>query len=80
MANYSGGKLPNLILEQSVAPVWLLNRDIYQEAINTQFLSVREDLIFPIRPGSSLTGSGKRQRPSSRTRRRSIRGWDTAGR
>jgi hypothetical protein len=33
---YNKGKLVNLILEQSLVPVWVLNQDIYQRAINTQ--------------------------------------------
>lgn len=37
VAAYHANKLVNLILEQSVIPSWLLNRDIYQRAINTQF-------------------------------------------
>jgi len=30
------GKLVNLIMEQSLIPTWVLNQDIFQEAINTQ--------------------------------------------
>ena len=37
VAAYHANKLVNLILEQSIIPSWLLNRDIYQRAINTQF-------------------------------------------
>lgn len=37
VAAYHSNKLVNLILEQSIVPSWLLNRDIYQRAINTQF-------------------------------------------
>lgn len=33
---YNKGKLVNLILEQTLVPVWVLNQQIYQEAINTQ--------------------------------------------
>lgn len=33
---YHRGKLVGMILEQSFTPVWILNRDIYQSAINTQ--------------------------------------------
>ncbi|MBL4704066.1 MAG: hypothetical protein JKY54_06070 [Flavobacteriales bacterium] len=31
---YNRGKLVNLILEQSLVPVWVLNQDIHQRAIN----------------------------------------------
>lgn len=32
---YAKGKLVNLILEQSLVPTWVLNQDVYQDAINT---------------------------------------------
>ena len=34
---YNKGKLVNLILEQTLVPTWVLNADIYQKAINTQY-------------------------------------------
>lgn len=37
VAAYSKGKLVNMILEQSLIPVWVLNQDIYQAAINKSF-------------------------------------------
>jgi len=36
VAAYNRGKLPNLIMEQSMVPTWVLNQDIYQKAINVQ--------------------------------------------
>lgn len=36
VAAYAKNKLVNLILEQSIIPSWILNQDVYQEAINTQ--------------------------------------------
>lgn len=33
---YNKGKLVNLILEQTLIPSWVLNQDVYQQAINTQ--------------------------------------------
>src|SRR5690606_4038654 len=33
---YKKGKLVNLIMEQALVPVWLLNQDAYQKAINVQ--------------------------------------------
>lgn len=33
---YSKGKLVRALLEQSAVPTWLVNADIYQDAINTQ--------------------------------------------
>lgn len=35
-ASYHSNKLVNTILEQAYIPIWLLNRDVYQKAINTQ--------------------------------------------
>jgi hypothetical protein len=37
VSHYNGNKLVNAILEQSVIPSWVLNQDVYQEAIKTQF-------------------------------------------
>lgn len=34
---YAKNKLVNLILEQAMVPTWVLNQDIFQKAINTQF-------------------------------------------
>lgn len=36
VAGYHKGKLVNLIMEQSLVPVWIVNQDIYQKAINVQ--------------------------------------------
>lgn len=36
IAGYNRNKLVNLILEQTLVPTWVLNQDVYQEAINTQ--------------------------------------------
>lgn len=36
VASYHSNKLVNIILEQAYIPIWLLNRDVYQKAINTQ--------------------------------------------
>ena len=33
---YNKGKLVNLIMEQTLIPVWILNQEVYQTAINTQ--------------------------------------------
>jgi uncharacterized protein (UPF0332 family) len=40
------GKLVNLILEQSLVPVWIINQDNYQKAINTQ-VEIMEDTKNP---------------------------------
>lgn len=36
VAAYNKNKLVNIILDQSLIPVWVLNQDAYQAAINTQ--------------------------------------------
>lgn len=41
VAAYSKGKLVNLLYEQSMVPVWVMNQDAYQEAINTQLRLMR---------------------------------------
>ena len=33
---YNKGKLVNAVLEQTLIPMWVLNQDVYQKAINTQ--------------------------------------------
>lgn len=37
VATYNKNKLVNLILEQTLIPSWVLNQDVYQKAIATQF-------------------------------------------
>lgn len=36
VAAYNKGKLVNLILEQTLIPVWVLNQEVYQKAISVQ--------------------------------------------
>lgn len=36
VAAYNRNKLVNTIMEQAMIPTWVLNQDVYQEAINTQ--------------------------------------------
>jgi len=36
ICNYNRGKLVNRILEQTMVPTYVLNQDVYQQAINTQ--------------------------------------------
>ena len=37
VAAYNKGKLVNLVFEQSAVPSWVLNQNLYQEALNTQY-------------------------------------------
>jgi hypothetical protein len=46
VAAYHKGKLVNLIMEQSLVPMWILNQDAYQKAINTQ-VEIMDDLNAP---------------------------------
>lgn len=36
VANYNKNKLVNLVMEQAIIPAWILNRGVYQQAIDTQ--------------------------------------------
>jgi len=47
VAAFNKNKLVNLIMEQSLIPTWVLNADIYQKAINTQFDLMTDDKISP---------------------------------
>lgn len=47
VAVYNGGKLVNLILEQTLIPTWVLNADIYQKAINTQVELMLDEDVSP---------------------------------
>lgn len=44
---YSKNKLVNRIMEQTMVPSWVLNQDIYQEAINTQASLMRDPDVSP---------------------------------
>ncbi len=46
VAAYNKGKLVNLIMEQTMVPSWVLNQDIYQKAINTQFEIMTDPTIL----------------------------------
>jgi glutamine synthetase type III len=43
---YHKGKLVNLIMEQSLVPIWIVNQENYQRAINTQ-VEIMEDMTNP---------------------------------
>lgn len=42
---YAKGRLVNLIMEQSLVPLWVLNQDVYQEAINTQAKIMKDESL-----------------------------------
>ena len=44
---YNKGKLVNAIMEQTIVPSWVLNQDIYQKAINTQFDLMTDTNVSP---------------------------------
>ena len=55
---YNKGKLVNLIMEQSVIPSWILNQDVYQDAINEQarlMLNARSEMVRMQAANSILT-------------------------
>lgn len=47
VAMYHKNKLVNLILEQAAIPMWLLNQDVYQKAINTQLGIMSDPDVSP---------------------------------
>lgn len=47
IAAYNSNILVNLVAEKAAIPVWLLNQDIYQQAINTQFELMQDITISP---------------------------------
>lgn len=44
---YNKNKLINMILEQTLVPVWVLNQDLYQKAINTQAQLMLDPNVSP---------------------------------
>ena len=62
VSTYARGKLVNLILEQTLVPSWVLNQDLYQEAINTQarlMRSAASEKVQQEAANSLLTHLGK---------------------
>lgn len=58
VAAYNKNKLVNLILEQTLIPTWVLNQDIYQQAINVQadlMLNARSEKVKVDAANSLLT-------------------------
>lgn len=47
VAGYHKNKLVNQILEQAVIPSWLVNQDVFQRAINTQFELMTDTDVSP---------------------------------
>ena len=47
VAGYHKNKLVNIILEQAAVPIWLLNQDVYQKAINTQLMLMTDPDVSP---------------------------------
>lgn len=55
---YAKGKLVNAILEQTLVPVWVLNQDLYQKALNTQaelMLTAKSEMVKTTAANSILT-------------------------
>lgn len=58
VAAYNKNKLVNLIFEQTFIPTWVMNQDIYQEAINTQadlMMNARSEKVRSDAANSILT-------------------------
>lgn len=59
---YNRGKLVNMILEQTLVPSWVLNQDLYQQALNTQaqlMISSPSDMVRTQAANSLLTHLSK---------------------
>ena len=55
---YNKSKLVNLILEQTLVPMWVLNQDLYQKALNTQadlMMNARSEKVRSDAANSLLT-------------------------
>lgn len=62
VAMYNKGKLVNLIWEQTQVPTWVLNQDVYQQAINTQadlMLNAKSEIVRTQAANSILTHLAK---------------------
>lgn len=44
---YNKGKLVNMIMEQTLVPTWVLNQDMHQKALNTQFEIMQDTNVSP---------------------------------
>lgn len=44
---YNKSKLVNLIFEQAMIPTWVLNQDMFQAALNTQFKLMNDEDVSP---------------------------------
>ena len=47
VAMYNKGKLVNEIMQQTLVPSWVLNQDVYQQAINIQVQLMTDDDVAP---------------------------------
>ena len=45
VAAYNSGKLVNLIYERAMVPTWVLNQDMFQAALNTQFTIMNDVMV-----------------------------------
>ena len=48
VAAFHRGKLVNLIMEQSLVPIWIVNQETYQKAINTQVEIMENDTLSAV--------------------------------
>lgn len=58
ISSYNKSKLVNLIYEQTIIPTWVLNQDLYQQALNTQvelMLGANSELVRTTAANSVLT-------------------------
>ena len=80
VAGYHKNKLVNMIMEQSLIPSWIINQDIYQRAINTQFsLMTDENVSAKVRSDAADSILNHLKRPEVKKVQLDVSARDTSG-
>ena len=80
VAAYHSNKLVTLVLEQSVIPSWVLNQDVYQKAINTQFELMNDTQVSPkVRTEAANSILTHLKRPESKQVELNVRTGQSSG-
>ena len=80
VAGYHKNKLVNMIMEQSLIPSWIINQDIYQRAINTQFtLMTDESVSAKVRSDAADSILNHLKRPEVKKVQLDVSARDTSG-
>jgi hypothetical protein len=76
---YNRGRLPNLIMEQTLVPTWVLNQDIYQKAINVQAELMMSSNSDKVRTDAANSILNHLKKPETKEFQLSIDTNDSAG-